>query len=333
MAEDASVHVEPRTSAAHGLFLPRWCSSSESSTTACRGRAGPAEEGQLHARLERRELRRLLRALLGRTLVDELPAPEPLRHPLLDALRDGRDLLAGGRARPAWKRTAPSSSRVKTPSGQTTWKCTKEPSAEWNLCTNVTLPVSAPASPEDVFCQRASSVTKKLRVGTPSARRGGAPSHDALRTDATWHAPPRARAGDVASRATGAGGRRRDEPRGSRGGDGSERGGDGGGARARVFASVMRAALGRRSATAASSPKTVDFGVAFFGPGARVMPTSYHPSRTLAEDFGASSRPRLPLAMPSRRRAGVRRQDGSSRTWRTGRRPLKREVATRKRLN
>ena len=64
-------------------------------------------------------------------------------------------------ARPTWKLTTPEASRVKTPSGQTTWKCTKDPSAEWNRCTNVTLPVSAPARAEDVFCQRASSVTNK----------------------------------------------------------------------------------------------------------------------------------------------------------------------------
>jgi len=64
-------------------------------------------------------------------------------------------------ARPTWKLTTPEASRVKTPSGQTTWKCTKDPSAEWNRCTNVTLPVSAPVSSEDVFCQRAISVTNK----------------------------------------------------------------------------------------------------------------------------------------------------------------------------
>jgi len=54
----------------------------------------PAEERQLHAGFERRELRRLARPLLDGALVDEVPLSQPPRHPLLDTLRHGGDLLA-----------------------------------------------------------------------------------------------------------------------------------------------------------------------------------------------------------------------------------------------
>jgi hypothetical protein len=52
------------------------------------------EEPYLHARFERLDLVWLVRALLGGPLVDELPSPEPPHHPLLDARRNLRELLA-----------------------------------------------------------------------------------------------------------------------------------------------------------------------------------------------------------------------------------------------
>ncbi len=55
---------------------------------------GPAEERQLHAGLESRDLRRLVGALLGGPFVEELAASQPLRHALADAGRDLCDLLA-----------------------------------------------------------------------------------------------------------------------------------------------------------------------------------------------------------------------------------------------
>ena len=55
---------------------------------------GRAEQRQLHAGLERRDLRRLVGALLGGPFVEELAASQPLRHALGDAARDVRDLLA-----------------------------------------------------------------------------------------------------------------------------------------------------------------------------------------------------------------------------------------------
>ena len=58
---------------------------------------GASKEGQLHAGLERRELRRLVRAICCYALVEEAAAAQPAAHALLDARGDVRDVGTRGR--------------------------------------------------------------------------------------------------------------------------------------------------------------------------------------------------------------------------------------------
>lgn len=59
---------------------------------------GAAEEGELHACFDRRELGHFVREVLRGALVDETAASEPPRHALRYARGDAGDLLARGGA-------------------------------------------------------------------------------------------------------------------------------------------------------------------------------------------------------------------------------------------
>jgi hypothetical protein len=72
-------------------------------------------------------------------------------------------------ARSSCKVTPASPARGKTPSGTTTWKCTKLPSMPLKRWTNVTAPVSLSSMPRlfaVCFCQRAISLirTRSIRL-------------------------------------------------------------------------------------------------------------------------------------------------------------------------
>jgi len=58
---------------------------------------GASNEGQLHACLERRELRRLVRAIFCYALVEKAAAAQPATHALLDARGDVGDVRPRGR--------------------------------------------------------------------------------------------------------------------------------------------------------------------------------------------------------------------------------------------
>ena len=99
---DARMHIEPRR-----FRHPRALARSAKASLLSRerhGRAisrevnvGASEEGYLHARFERRELGRLVRAVFCCAFVEEAAAAQPATRALLHARRDVRDVASRGR--------------------------------------------------------------------------------------------------------------------------------------------------------------------------------------------------------------------------------------------
>ena len=147
---DARMYVEPRR-----FRHPRALARSTEASFLSRERhrravfrevhVGASEEGQLHARFERRELGRFVRAVFCCALVEETAAAQPATHALLHARGDVRDVGARGRGAFA-KHHGRGGVRAEEPIGYQDVEVHKTPEARVELRDDTIVRLSAPAT-------------------------------------------------------------------------------------------------------------------------------------------------------------------------------------------